>query len=290
MTSTLCALDSDTKLVGKSVIGELDLAALFLSKLGRRVPLYLLVPRNKRHFTPATTQLLAYHDEARAKTSKKETATRQAELRKAVSPGLIEVIAGDLEGGLIRDAGACLLMQETLLYAEDGTFFCCQLYSLDTVLTFTLALLADKLSTIASLVAPLSTPYKRCFSMDPDPTDPAVHTLDLSWAARLYKLVFQGGHFNSTTKSIDPVPGFEDYSLQFSEAFWDAVKSGGTVVEIATGGGAFVFVELIARLKAGKSAKLEEVKKYFGRSEVKKETAESTAKGSKVLLEALSSL
>jgi pumilio family protein 6 len=113
---------SDTKLVGKSIIGELNLAELFVSKLGRRVPLYLLVPRTKRHFTPATTNLLAFHDAARAKTSKKETATRQAELRKAVSPGLIEVIVGDSEGELIRDAGACLLMQETLLYAEDGAF------------------------------------------------------------------------------------------------------------------------------------------------------------------------
>lgn len=239
-----------------------------MSKLGRRVPLYLLVPRTKRHFTPATTNLLAFHDAARALTSKKETATRQAELRRAVSPCLIDVIAADTDGQLIRDAGACLLMQETLLYAED----------------------VDKLPTIAALVAPLATPYRQTFSMDPDPTNPAVHTIDLSWAARLYKLVFQAGHFQIATKAVDVVPGFEPYSLAFAEAFWTAVKGAGTAAEVACGGGAFVMVELIERLRASDSKLLADVKKEFSTKARRQQAEASTAKGSKLFLEKISAL
>jgi pumilio family protein 6 len=95
----LLACFSDTKLVSKSILGELNLADLYLSKLGRRIPLYLLTPRSKRHFIPSTVQLLAYHDAARALTSKKDPAVRTSELRKAVSPGLIKVL--EEEGGAL---------------------------------------------------------------------------------------------------------------------------------------------------------------------------------------------
>jgi pumilio family protein 6 len=144
--------------------------------------------------------------------------------------------------------------------------------------------------TISSLVAPVARPYKQSFSMDPDPTNPAVHVIDLSWAARLYKLVFQAGHYSMATKTIDVVPGFEAYSLAFAEAFWKAVEDAGTVVDVACGGGAFVMVELIERLRAGESPLLAEVKKTFAAPAARKRAEESKAKGSKLFLEKLNSL
>ncbi|CDZ96435.1 Puf family RNA-binding protein [Phaffia rhodozyma] len=120
---TMFDVIDDTKLVGKSIIGEFDFAELFTAKLGRRIPLYLLNPRSKRHFIPATNQLLAYHDEARSKTSKKDSEVRIEELRKTVSPSLIKVLEDDTEGELLRDAGACLLIAEVMLYASGAGHF-----------------------------------------------------------------------------------------------------------------------------------------------------------------------
>lgn len=271
---TMFDVIDDTKLVGKSILGELDLPTLFLSKLGRRVPLYLLTPRSKRHFIPSTIALLSYHDAARALTSKKDAAVRSAELRKAVSPGLLDVIREDLEGTLVRDAGATLLVGEVLLYADvsseeekDNT----------------------KESVIPTLLAPLLRKYTRTHTLDPDPTNPSVHTIDLSYAARLYKLLLQGGHHNFTTKSIDAVPGAEVFALAFAEAFWRETKAAGTLVDMACGGGAFVVVECVERLKVGESKLLSEVRTVFGVAE-RKRVESSDAKGAKVLVEKVESL
>lgn len=263
----LVLVSSDTKLVGKSIIGELDLAALFVSKLGRRVPLYLLTPRAKRHFIPSTIQLLAYHDAARATTSKKDPLIRQTELRKAVSPGLVEVVAQDIEGKLVRDAGASLLVGEVLLYAEG----------------------ADKLTAIPTLLGPLQRPYVQTYKLDPDPESPTVHSIDLSYAARLYKLLLQGGHHNFATKSIDVVPGAEVFALAFAEAFWRETKQAGTLVDMACGGGAFVVTELIERLKVGESKLVDEVRTVFGPGELARIKA-SGNKGFQVLLDKIDSI
>lgn len=312
---------SDTKLVSKSIIGELKLLELFESKLGRRVPLYLLTPRSKRHFIPSTIALLAYHDTARALTSKKDPAVRTSELRKAVSPGLIEVIKDDVQGALVRDAGASLLVGEVLLYAEDGEFLVCLCFACVFVedgddkggwtkqaggtsnveadppsLLLSLLFLpslppiaADKLSTIPTLVAPLLRKYTQTHTLDPDPSSPSVHTIDLSYASRLYKLLLQGGHHSFATKSIDTVPGAEVFALAFAEAFWKETKEAGTLVEMACGGGAFVVAECVERLKGGGSELVSECRKVFGAGE-RARVEGSGAKGSKVLLEKLESL
>jgi pumilio family protein 6 len=261
----LLACFSDTKLVSKSILGELNLADLYLSKLGRRIPLYLLTPRSKRHFIPSTVQLLAYHDAARALTSKKDPAVRTSELRKAVSPGLIKVL--EEEGGaLVRDPGASLLAGEVLLYAEG----------------------VDKLSTIEPLISSLLIPYKQTYSLDPDPTDPSVHTIDFSYSSRLFKLLLQAGHHSFATKSIEVVEGMEPYALAFAEAFWRKTSEAGTLVPMACGGGAFVVTECIERLKIGGSELVKEVGEVFGEDEIKA-VRESGAKGAKVLEEKLES-
>lgn len=133
------------------------------------------------------------------------------------------------------------------------------------------------------LVAPMSRPYKQTFSLDPDPTNPEVHVIDLSWASRVYKLLLQGGHHVFATQSIDVVPGSETFALAFAEALWDEAKRAGTLVDVACGGGAFVVTELVERLRVGGSAKAKEVDAVFdagARARIK----EAKPKGMDVLL------
>lgn len=116
---------SDTKLTSKSLVAPLTtpsiLPTLLTSPQGRRTIFYLLVPRTRRHFTPAQIVSL---DEIRNLSSstgksKKEAAVREEEIRRAGSGELIEWVARD-GGKLASETGGSLVVGEIMLYAEGG--------------------------------------------------------------------------------------------------------------------------------------------------------------------------
>ena len=114
-------LCSDTKLTSKSLISSITAAAPMLSATpqGRRALFHLLVPRTRRHFTPAQIATLAETDEVRARTSKKDAGVREDEVRKAASQELLEFVKD--EGPKVgRETGGSLVITEIMLYAEGG--------------------------------------------------------------------------------------------------------------------------------------------------------------------------
>lgn len=81
--------------------------------------MYLLVPRTRRHFTPAQIASLAETDAIRARTSKKSPESREEEVRRAASEELITWVEESGET-LIREPTGCLIVAEILLYSEGG--------------------------------------------------------------------------------------------------------------------------------------------------------------------------
>lgn len=110
--------------MSKSLISLITASAtkLYPTSQGRRSLMYLLVPRTRRHFTPAQIASLAETDAIRARTSKKSPESREEEVRKAASEELVNWV---LESGeqLIREPTGCLVVAEVLLYGEGGTHF-----------------------------------------------------------------------------------------------------------------------------------------------------------------------
>jgi pumilio homology domain family member 6 len=92
-------------------------SSLYPSTAGRRTLLYLLIPRNRRHFTPALITTIAETDETR--TSKKDAEVRAAEIRAAASPDLLAWLAK--EGAAVsRETGGSLLVGDIMLEADGG--------------------------------------------------------------------------------------------------------------------------------------------------------------------------
>jgi len=113
---------SDTKLVLKTIVSDLvsHASTLYTSSQGRRSLFYSLVPRTRRHFTPAQIASLAETDELRSKTSKKEPSIREEELRAGASEEMIEWVKSNAED-VVRDPGGSLVLLEVMLYAVGGT-------------------------------------------------------------------------------------------------------------------------------------------------------------------------
>jgi pumilio family protein 6 len=83
---------------------------------------YLLIPRSRRHFTPAQINSLSETDAIRTETSKKDDEVRKEEIRKAASEALIEFV--EQKGDVVaRDTGGSLLVTEIMLCAEGGEHF-----------------------------------------------------------------------------------------------------------------------------------------------------------------------
>jgi len=112
---------SDTKLAAKSLIADMTAAVtkLYVSPQGRRSLFYLLVPRTRRHFTPAQIAALAETDETRARTSKKETGVRESEVRKFASEALISWVE-EKASSVVREPGGSLVVTEIMLFADGG--------------------------------------------------------------------------------------------------------------------------------------------------------------------------
>ncbi|KAJ7773430.1 armadillo-type protein [Mycena metata] len=260
------ALDviDDTKLVIKTLIPEMTSPAqtLVQTAQGRRALLYLLVPRTRRHFMPAQIALLAETDDIRAKTSKKTSEVREAEVRAGASDALIKWVK-DKGALLLRETAASLVVTEIMLFAE-----------------------GDKTGAIETLLRAASAAY-------PCAEEDAPHPIDLPHAARLYKTLLQGGHFNRSSGAIEQSPAWDGvaFAVKFVEEVGKEV-----VVAMCTKGernGAFVVAELCESLmgKEGEEAKeaRKTLKGWFGK-EVVKEIEGGETKGKKVLLEKIAAL
>lgn len=112
---------SDTKLVIKTLVSEMTTPAnaLYRTPQGRRALLYLIVPRTRRHFTPAQIASVAEADSIRAQTSKKAPEVRESEIRTGASEALLKWIQSDGQT-IIRDPGGSLVVGEIMLYADGG--------------------------------------------------------------------------------------------------------------------------------------------------------------------------
>ncbi|KAG6825975.1 hypothetical protein H0H93_016924 [Arthromyces matolae] len=162
--------------------------SLLVSPQGRRSLFYLLVPRTRRHFTPAQITLLAETDETRSKTSKKTPEVREEEIRKYASEALLSWLEQNT-ASIVREPGGSLVATEIMLCAD-----------------------GDKAAASRSLLKVISTSYP---SADPS----LQHPIDLPHTSRLYKTLLQGGHFNHATKSVEPAPGWDAgaFAKEFTE-------------------------------------------------------------------------
>ncbi|KAJ6617539.1 puf family RNA-binding protein [Mycena sp. CBHHK59/15] len=255
------ALDviDDTKLVSKTLIPEMTAPAntLCQTSQGRRALLYLIVPRTRRHFTPAQIASLAETDEVRARTSKKTQEVREAEIRSGASEALIKWVK-DKGALLLRETGASLVVTEIMLFAD-----------------------GDKEAASQTTLRAVSAEY---------PAAPSPHPIDLPHSSRLYKTLLQGGHFNRATGGVEKAAGWD--ATVFATQFVDTVGKE-VCVEMCTKGernGAFVLAELCEALNApGGEAARKTMKSWFS-ADVVKDIESGEAKGKKLLLEKIAAL
>ncbi|KAL0577745.1 Pumilio y domain member 6 [Marasmius crinis-equi] len=252
----------DTKLVHKSVVTQMTESASTLvpTPQGRRALFYLLVPRTRRHFTPAQIVSLAETDEARTATSKKDPEVRASEIRQAASEALLSWVAEKGEA-LSREPGGSLVVTEVMLYAD-----------------------GDKSAAIQTLLAAISSPYPST-----DPSKP--HAMDLPHTSRLYKTLLQGGHFNHSTKSVQKAPSWD--SLNFATQFVDSIEKEVALAMCLQGekNGMFVISELCASLAGANTPESTEARqklKEWFTSSVKNKIAAEDGKGKKLCNDALS--
>ncbi|KAH9031960.1 ARM repeat-containing protein [Lactarius hengduanensis] len=242
----------DTKLVAKSILPSIteNAKSLQTSAAGRRTLLYPIVPRHRRHYTPAMISTISKTDDLRAHTSKKSSDVRTAEICVAASPELLSWIVRD-GAEVSRDTGGSLVITEIMLEAH-----------------------GDKGAAIEALLSPLETDY---------PSEGSPHPIDLPHTSRLYKILLQGGHFSRDTKAIESRPNFEPSA--FATAFLRHVTPA-NITAMAQGGGGFVIAALIERVLA--SGTPEECK-LLNRclAELKAEVEGRQMKGSSVLSEGI---
>ncbi|KAJ8076907.1 Pumilio y domain member 6 [Marasmius tenuissimus] len=254
----------DTKLIHKSIVAQMteSAPALVSTPQGRRALFYLLVPRTRRHFTPAQIVNLAETDEARTATSKKDPEVRISEIRQSASEALLAWVAKKGET-LSRDPGGSLVVAEIMLYAE-----------------------GDKSAAIQTLLAAIAMPYPST-----DPANP--HPMDLPHTSRLYKMFLQGGHFNHSTKSVEKVSSWD--SLNFATQFVDSIEKEVVLGMCLKGekNGTFVIAELCASLAGANTSESKDsrkrLKEWFG-ANAKEQISSDGGKGKKVLLDNIDKL
>ncbi|KZO94578.1 ARM repeat-containing protein [Calocera viscosa TUFC12733] len=260
----LTALDviDDTKLLAKSVVSDItDLApslAFDKHKLGRRVVLYLLVPRSPRHFPPPTLALLSETDAMSAKTSKKDPNVRRDEIRKAGSADLITcVVNKGVE--MMKDPGASLVVTEIMLYAD-----------------------GDKAAATETLLRPIRE------ATENKDWEELTLLINHPHVSRLYKTLIQGGHYEKEMSGVVESPSWS--GDDFASAFFDAAgghQKGEALVEMASGAGAFLIAELASRLKETPAGK--EMKSIFDVNVIQ-QIQQKDVRGSSVLAEKIYAL
>ena len=273
-------ISSDTKLTSKSLVSPIVSSAALLTTTpqGRRALFYLLVPRTRRHFTPAQIATLAETDEVRLRTSKKDTGIREDEIRKAASEGLLEFVKN--EGPKVAtETGGSLVVGEIMLYAEGGE---------SSWLIFTVY---HPLIVIYLIHRQVSrnrgSPAKPLASAYPSEMFEEPHPIDLPHTSRLYKTLLQGGHFSHTTHTVARSPSFSP-SI-FASSFLKIIGEE-TTVAMAQGDGAFVVAEFLERIvEEGSDDERDVVRRWFDRR-VRSGLYNGEGKGKKVLLEKVAKL
>ncbi|KAI9464766.1 armadillo-type protein [Russula earlei] len=204
----------DTKLIAKSILPSITLNAKLLqaSAAGRRTLLYMLLPRDRRYYTPSMIARICETDSLRVHTSKKSGDVRIAEICSAASSDLVSWVVRD-GAEVSRETGGSLVITEIMLEAH-----------------------GDKEAAMEALLSPLSAPY-------PSNGDP--HPIDLPHTSRLYKILLQGGHFSQVTNAVVTRPHYKPST--FATAFLRYVKPV-HIVAMARDGGAFVIAALLERV------------------------------------------
>ncbi|KAI6038567.1 armadillo-type protein [Pisolithus marmoratus] len=254
------ALDviDDTKLTGKSLIPDITSNAetFVTTPQGRRSLFYLLVPRTRRHFTPAQISIIAETDSIREKTSKKDSAVRSAEIRQAASPSLLKFVE-EKGAEVARDPGGSLAILEIMLYTE-----------------------GDKFAAISALIQPLASTY-------PSDDLSRPHSIDLPHTSRMYKSLLQGGHFSHTAKVVERTALFSPADL--ASIFISTVGKE-TTLAMAQGDGTFVVAELLRSVQEECSDELKkQVKRWFSKSFVSS-IRNSEVRGKDILIEKILAL
>ena len=183
-------------------------------------------------------------DAMRDQTSKKPSALREDEVRKAASPDLVSWIK-DRGENVVTETGACLVIAEIMLYADGGACVSVPVCCFPLAQTNKTDGKLDKTVSINALLDPLCAPYPSSASVD------SPHPLDLPHTSRLYKTLLQGGHFNHATQKIDYVPTWD--AVRFAIAFVNRIDRDVIVSTCTEGlrGGAFVVAELCSALCSG---------------------------------------
>ncbi|CCA67395.1 hypothetical protein PIIN_01226 [Serendipita indica DSM 11827] len=258
---TLLEVTDDTKMISKSVLG--DLAALtpklYADSNGRRALLYPLIYRSTRHVTPAMAAVLATTDSIRELTSKKDDDVRKAEIRKAYSEDMLNQVKLHASK-MITDTGGSLLVAEVLLHADGD---------------------------VASATEAILLPFKADYPAKNGET----HPVQLSHTSRMLKQLLQGGHWSHANKTVVRSKYFD--AVAFASTFLRILgdeDNGARLVAMAKGDGAFVVAELCERIeKEGSAADKGKLKKWFPRNVVG-EIEHQDVKGASVLVEKLAAL
>ncbi|KAI9839993.1 MAG: hypothetical protein M1819_000185 [Sarea resinae] len=208
----------DTVLVSKSIFPDLlggkdgaekqDAHIVSLANdLNARIPLlYLFAGPTAKWLLPADdlTLLQSLHA-IRASTSKKESATRRAELLRSLSPPVLAAISSHA-AALMQTSFGCQLITEAALSAPGA----------EVDKTPALTAVADAAASSGS---------------SSDPVSPA--------SARMLKTLVLGGRFNPASKSIEPVSP----PLRFADLLYARIQP--DLVRWATGAGSFVVLGLV---------------------------------------------
>lgn len=226
---------------------------------------------------PAQIVSLEETDAIRARTSKKDSEARTAEIRKFASEPLLQWIAGN-GSKVVREPKGSLVATEVMLYAEGGRFTIPPLPSRVTHDTLGL----DKTIATKTLLDALTVPYPS--------SDSTPHPIDIAWTSRMYKTLLQGGHYNHKTQSIETAEHWD--ALQFATSFMNIVPQG-VVTTMCTEGernGAFVVATLCETLaKSDKPSARQTLKNWFGEKE-RELIRKGDGRGKDLLLEKLALL
>jgi pumilio homology domain family member 6 len=196
--------------------------------------------------------------------SKKDVSLRRAELLEAVSLELISVVTANVEEAM-RDPLANQVVQEILLYAKG-------------ILSHMSDLILGDKSKALEAVAQIA-------AEDPSQEN---HILRLPFAARVYKTLVQGGHYNSKENKLEGIPFTEsllttvvDPPLNFATTLYGKIKQ--HVVQWACGEGSFVVLALLETFSPGQADPL---KKQLLKELMTLKQSEN--KGTKIILEKIS--
>lgn len=138
----------------------------------------------------------------------------------------------------------------------------------------------DKTAAISALIEPLASTYP-----SGDPTRP--HPIDLPHTSRMYKSLFQGGHFCHSTKAVERTETF--LPAQFASTFLNKIDQG-TVLAMTMGSGTFVIAEFLERIRAdGDDEERKKVKGWFSETSIS-ELSDSEVKGKDVLIQKIAAL